>query len=66
MIRLAVLAVAAIGAVVLAVSALLAVGWMAVAVIVISAMGLLSGIGWLIGLGMRRFARDPGEPKEEL
>ena len=55
MIRVVLLTLAAVGSVVLTVSALLAVGWLAVAVVVVSIVGLLSGIGWFIGLGIRHF-----------
>jgi hypothetical protein len=37
---------------------LLAVGWLSVAVIVIPIVGLVSGVGWFIRLGIRRFGRS--------
>ena len=58
MFRILWLAWAAIGAVVLTVSALLAVGCVSVAVIVMSIVGLLSGVGGFIGLAIRCFRRS--------
>jgi hypothetical protein len=61
MIRVVLLALAAVGAVVLNVSALLAVGWLSVAVIVIRIVGLVSGVDWFIGLAIQRL-RHPSTP----
>jgi hypothetical protein len=61
MIRAVLLALAAVGSVVLTVSALLAVGWLSVAVIVIPIVGLLSGVDWFIGLAIQPF-RHPSSP----
>jgi hypothetical protein len=58
-IRLVLLALAAVGSVVLSVSALLAVGWLSVAVIVIPIVGVVSGVDWLIGLAIQRFRHPP-------
>jgi hypothetical protein len=54
-IRVVLLALAAVGSVVLSVSTLLAVGWLSVAVIVVPIVGLVSGVGWFIGLAIERF-----------
>jgi hypothetical protein len=61
MIRVVLLALAAVGSVVLTVSPLLAVGWLSVAVIVIPIVGLLSGVDWFIGLAIQPF-RHPSSP----
>jgi hypothetical protein len=55
MVRVVLLTLAAVGSVVLSVSALLAVGWLSVAVIVIPIVGLVSGVDWFIGLAIQRF-----------
>jgi hypothetical protein len=55
MILVVLLALAAVGSVVLSVSAVLAVGWLSVAVIVIPIVGLVSGVDWFIGLAIQRF-----------
>jgi hypothetical protein len=55
LIRVFLLALAAVGSVVLSVSALLAVGWLSVAVIVIPIVGLVSGVDWFIRVAIQRF-----------